>query len=60
NARGRPEVVRAQQNDLARVLGSEYVRQFIAALRQEIGVKRNDDVIAKVRRDLLGATGEAP
>ncbi len=60
NARGRPEVVRAQQNDLARVLGSEYVRQFIAALRQEIGVKRNDDVIAKVRRDLLGATSEAP
>lgn len=60
DARGRPEVVRAQQADLSRVLGSEYVRQFIAAIRKEIGVTRNDEAIAKVRRDLIGATGDAP
>lgn len=58
--RTKPEVVRAQQNDLGRVLGGEYVRQFIAAMRGEIGVKRNEDVIAKVRKDLIGTSGEAP
>lgn len=60
DARGKPEVVRAQQNDLARVLGTEYVRQFIMAMRAEIGVTKHDDVIARVRRELLGTTGTAP
>jgi len=61
DARGKPEVVRAQQNDLARVFGTEYVRQFIAAMRAEIGVTKHDDVIGRVRRELLGTTtGTAP
>lgn len=57
---GRPQVVQAQQADLGRMIGSEYIRQFIEAMRREIGVKRHEDVIAKVRRDLLGLSGEAP
>ena len=60
DARGKPEVVRAQQNELGRMFGSEYVRQFIAAMRSEIGVTKQAEVIAKVRKDLLGATSTAP
>lgn len=60
DARGNPEVVRAQQNDLGRQLGSEYVRQFIAAMRSEIGVTRQAEVIAKIRKELLGTTSTAP
>lgn len=57
---GRPQVVQAQQADLGRVIGAEYIRQFIEAMRREIGVKRHEDAIAKARQELLGITGEAP
>lgn len=60
DARGKPEVVRAQQSDLGRMLGGEYVRQFIAAMRSEIGVTKQAEVIAKVRKELLGTTSTAP
>lgn len=36
--------------------GNEYAEQLIAAMRREVGVERNPDAIAAVRRRLLGET----
>lgn len=50
------ESTRAQFNQFT---GDEYVAQFARAVAADVGVKRNDKAIARVKRDLLGgATGE--
>ena len=54
DARGHPDVITAEQRDLGRALGREYVQQLLAAMRRDIKVVRHEDVIAKVRADLLG------
>ena len=48
-----PIFAQAKQQ-FARTVGAEYAQQFIAALRADVGVERNDDAIAAVRRQLAG------
>ena len=36
--------------------GAEYAQQMLAAMRAEVGVEKNDNAIAAVRRQLLGET----
>lgn len=55
DARAQPAVVAAQRADLGRVIGGEYVQQLVQAMRREVGVAKHADVIAQVRKDLLGA-----
>lgn len=59
DAGAQPAVVAAQQAELGRALGGEYVQQFVQAMRREVGVTKRAEVIAQVRKDLLG-TGTAP
>lgn len=54
DASGKPQVVKAMRADIGKVVGREYVSQFFAALRKEIGVKKNDAAIAAARKDLAG------
>ena len=42
--------------ELARAVGEEYVQQFAAAIKADIGVKKNDSAIAALKRSLTGAT----
>ena len=60
DASGKPDVVKAMRHDLGQFVGREYVEQFATAVRQAVGVTRNDAVIAKVRQQLLGASGDQP
>ncbi|MBN8807229.1 MAG: SurA N-terminal domain-containing protein [Sphingomonas sp.] len=59
DARSQPAVIEKMRGDLARALGDEYSQQFVRAVRDQVGVKRNDAAIAKVRASLVGANGDA-
>lgn len=47
-----PGIVNAMRADLGKVIGQEYLGQFVRAVRKDIGVKKNDASIAAVRKDL--------
>lgn len=49
-----PGLVQATQQELARVVGEEYVAQFAAAIRKDRGVSKNDKAIANLKRSLTG------
>lgn len=57
DARSQPGLVEATAAQFGPVLGQEYAQQLIAAMRQAIGVEINREAVAKLKRDLLGATG---
>ena len=48
-----PLVTQAMQ-DLSKVTGQEYAEELRAAIRNEVGVKRNDKAIAAIRAQLPG------
>jgi peptidyl-prolyl cis-trans isomerase D len=59
NAAGTPELIDAVKGQFAQVLGDEYARQFTAGMRAKVKVKRNEDGMAQLRKDLLGTgTGQ--
>ncbi len=49
-----PQLLQAMRGDLSKVVGRELVNQFIEAARNSVGVKKNDALIARTRKDLLG------
>lgn len=56
NVNSEPGLIQATQAELARAVGEEYVQQFAAAIKADIGVKKNDSAIAALKRSLTGAT----
>ena len=52
-ARDDPVFAQAKQQFIP-TIGAEYAQQFVAAMREEVGVERNDEAIAAVRRQLIG------
>jgi peptidyl-prolyl cis-trans isomerase D len=51
-------LVFATSQQLGRVSGEEYVRQFVNAVEAEVGVVRNDTAIRAVRAQLAGTQAE--
>lgn len=51
-------LVYATSQQLGRVSGEEYVRQFITAITNDVGVERNETAILAVRNQLTGTQGE--
>ncbi|MCF8710152.1 SurA N-terminal domain-containing protein [Rhizorhapis sp. SPR117] len=51
-----PAIIKAVQQEMSRVAGNEYAQQFALATRQQVGVKKNEAAIAKVKQQLRGAT----
>lgn len=49
-----PQLLQAMRGDLSKLVGREFVQQFVAATRKEVGVKKNDALIAQTRKDLVG------
>lgn len=49
-----PQLLEAMRGDLSKLVGREFVQQFVAATRKEVGVKKNDALIAQTRKDLAG------
>ncbi|WP_326524096.1 peptidylprolyl isomerase [Sphingomonas sp.] len=55
NARGNAALIASTRQGLGSVSGREFTEQFTAAVRGEVGVKRNDAVLSKLRSDLAGS-----
>ncbi|WP_375398298.1 peptidylprolyl isomerase [uncultured Sphingomonas sp.] len=55
---GKDGVVAAMRANLAQAQGSELIAQFVRAIRNQAGVKRNETAITKLRGDLLGGAAE--
>lgn len=53
-ASNNPRLIQAMRGDLSKVIGREYIGQFVQAVRRDVGVKKNDAVIAQTRKDLAG------
>jgi peptidyl-prolyl cis-trans isomerase D len=54
DASGRPDLIKATQADIGKMVGREYVGQFAKAVRKVIGVKTNAAEIAKLKATLTG------
>jgi peptidyl-prolyl cis-trans isomerase D len=54
NAAAAPALVQATRTQFQQILGDEYAAQFSAAVQRQLKVKRNEDAIARTRRQLLG------
>lgn len=50
-----PNLIQVTQAELSRALGDEYAQQFAAAIKADVGVKKNDSAIAALKRSLTGA-----
>lgn len=55
DARAAPGLVEATQQQLSGAVGDEYVQQFANAIRADVGVKKDDAAIARLKRALTGA-----
>jgi peptidyl-prolyl cis-trans isomerase D len=55
NAAGTPELIEAVKSQFTQVMGDEYAQQFTNAMRARTKVKRNEEAMGQLRKDLLGA-----
>ena len=55
DARAAPGLVEATQQQLSGAIGDEYVQQFANAIRANVGVKKDDAAIARLKRSLTGS-----
>jgi peptidyl-prolyl cis-trans isomerase D len=55
NAASEPGLIQVTQGELSRSLGDEYAQQFAAAIKADVGVKKNASAIAALKRSLTGA-----
>ena len=60
DAKNAPGVIAAVRQDLARSSGREYVQQLTRAIRNTVGVKKNDGALTTVRAQLLGQDNGQP
>jgi len=49
-----PQLLQAMRGDMSKLIGRELVTQFVEAVRSDVGVKKNDALIAQTRKELLG------
>lgn len=54
NAITQPALINQVQRDFQRAIAEEYAQQFIAAMRQDVGVERNEEAIAATRKQVFG------
>jgi peptidyl-prolyl cis-trans isomerase D len=54
DASGTPELIEAVKGQFTQVMGDEFSQQFTAALRAKAKVKRNEDAMNQLRKDLGG------
>ena len=55
NALSQPALIGRVQNEFQEAVGEEYARQFLAAARAAVGVRRNEEAIAATRRRIGGS-----
>ena len=58
DASSRPDLVAAAQQQIGRSMGDEYITQFANAIKASLGVKRNADAIAALKKGLTSNGGQ--
>ena len=56
NALNQPRLIAEVQQEFREPLSQEYARQFLAAARKALGVRRNEELIAATRKRILGGS----
>ncbi|MFP5329516.1 MAG: SurA N-terminal domain-containing protein [Alphaproteobacteria bacterium] len=56
NALNRPALIGQVQTEFAQPLSQEYAQQLLGAIREEVGVKRNEAAIAAARKRMAGGS----
>ena len=51
--RSQQDLIQGVRGSIARGVGNEFAQQMLTAIQRDLGVKRNQDVIDRVRKDLL-------
>lgn len=54
DARSQPQLVQTTRQQFNQVAGDEYAQQFAKAVERQVGVERNADAIAELKRQLMG------
>ena len=54
NALTLPALIGRVQSEFQEALAEEYARQFLTAIRAELGVKRNEEAIADAKKRITG------
>ena len=54
NALTQPSLIGRVQSEFQQAIAEEYARQFLAAIRAELGVKRNEEAIAATKKRISG------
>ncbi len=54
DASKRDDLLQATRAQFKQVFGNEYTAQFINAMKADVGVERNDDALAALKKQLLG------
>ena len=54
NALTQPTLITQTQQQLQEALSREYAQQFLQAIKQELGVSRNEEAIAAARQRITG------
>lgn len=57
NAMVQPNLIGRMQSELQQGLSDEYAQQFLAAMRKQLGVKRNDSAIQAAKRQIVSSGG---
>jgi peptidyl-prolyl cis-trans isomerase D len=57
NAMAQPALIGQMQNELQQGVSEDYARQFLAAMRKQLGVKRNDSAIQSMKSRLAASAG---
>lgn len=55
DATKQPELLTATKAQFKQVFGNEYTDQFVRAMRADVGVKKNDNVISALKNQLMGS-----
>lgn len=56
NALNRPSLITQVQTEFGEPLSQEYAQQLLSAIREEVGVKRNEAAIAAARKRMAGGS----
>ena len=55
NALNQPALIGRVQNEFQQAITEEYARQFIAAIREAVGSRRNESAIAATKKRIIGS-----
>ena len=58
SAATQPDLMAATAQQMSQVIGEEYASQFVSAIKNDLGVKRNADAIARLKKSLSGSASQ--